>query len=281
MEKNELANLINNAHLFDIDREKYPERYARERQKFFDILLKYFFKQQKNQEYGGILIITADVCLKSYDKSKGEFLHYLNRAFKIEKRKQNQQDGQVGMKISQKFKNLYKSICNYAKTKNLNLDDVKVQQNIAKVLNIDIDEMRKSIQLYSGKSIVTTTQDKDGNDIPILDTLADKIIDVEGMFINKESTDWQLNCIETIFKNQQKRQKELLSMLITNKLCEALEDIENCKQFSFYNNKVAIENKQGKNYTQKEIGELFGKSAEHTSRVWNKFKIKLKENLGR
>ena len=103
-------------------------------------------------------------------------------------------------------------------------------------------------------------------------------VDIEKMFIEAEDKEELLDKIEKTFNSLQKRQKPIVSDIMTTKLWLDLEEIE--KKYSFIS-KDAIEEwkKSGVLPTQREIAKKNNREETSVSRTVKDFQKKLKKEL--
>lgn len=288
--REEYENLINNSPLFEIDKESSPALYKTERYNFLTLLTEYYsgyiYRKKELEEYSMTLMETAIECIKYYDRSKGEFLHLFNiamtRDLRIAKAKEIMDECRKGIKISSENDKLIRKILAFANSKNLDVYDITVQEKISKGFGIELNKFQELLFInHDAVAVSSTVTNEDGKEVELFDlqarhekTAEDKMAD-ESAFISL------VDRIERVFATVQKRQKKLLSMLLTvevvkacnEDLCMAsqiLEDKEiyNVEVFDYYD-------KNGELPTAKQIGEQCGVSEQSVSRTYRTFKEKL------
>lgn len=291
--REEFENLINNSPLFDVDKINNPELYKTEKFALFTLLTQYYqayiFPHKLLEDYSYTLIETATECLKYYDKTKGEFLHLFNKAMKrdlgIAKAKEIIETHRQGIRLSSYDEQMIRKVLAFAKSKNLDIHDSAVQAKIGLVLGICAGELANLIRINDNAVAVSSTvTNDDGDEIELFDLKADSADTPEEAVISKDGLRELVVQIDNVFQTVQKRQKKLLSLLLTAEIVKALEydlkeTVKLLNGYSFFNTEI-IEwyEKHGDIPTAKQIGKTCGVSEQSLSRTYKNFKEKLKKN---
>ena len=83
-DKEKYEQLINESPIFSLDKEKEKIAFMKERTKMIEHLYNYLLSVncKKYKSYGYEITEVAIQCIKSFDSTKGEFLHYFNYVWK-------------------------------------------------------------------------------------------------------------------------------------------------------------------------------------------------------
>ena len=289
--REEYENLINNSPLFEIDKESSPALYKTERYNFLTILTDYYrlyiYPNKALDSYSMTLMETAVECIKYYNKSKGEFLHLFNSSMKrdlhIAKAKEMIEEKRQGIKISGAVDKLIRKIIALANSKGLDISDAKVQEKIAKALDIEVDRVQELLGINEhAVAVSSTVANDDGDEVDLFDLKSSHEKTAEDAMSDESAFVELVEKIEDAFSSVQERQKKLLSMLLTVEVIKACdEDLDKARQSLEDKNIYSAEvfdyyNKNGALPTAKQIGVLCGVSEQSLSRTYKNFKEKLK-----
>lgn len=289
--REEYENLINNSPLFEIDKESSPTLYKTERYNFLTLLTDYYrlfiYPNKSLDAYSMTLMETASECIKYYDKAKGEFLHLFNSSMKrdlhIAKAKEIIEEKRQGIRVASEDDKLIRKVIALANSKGLDINDIIVQQKIAKFLNIDFDKLKELLRINNDAIAVSSTvTNDDGDEIELFDLQASKEKTAEEKMVDECAVISIIEEIEDVFSEAQERQKRLLSMLLTVEVVKAFnEDIDKAKEIlcgkEFYNEEVFdYYTNNGELLTSKQIGVICGVSEQSLSRTYKNFKEKLR-----
>ena len=288
--REEYENLINNSPLFEIDEESAPMLYQAERYNFLTHLTDYYrfyiYSNKPLDFYSMTLILTANECIKYYNRGKGQFLHLFNTAMKrelhIAKAIEIIEEKRQGIKISKEDDKLIRKVIMFAKSKNLDIYDSATQEKISNALNIDIAKLKEIIIINDNAvGVPSTIINEDGDEIELFDLQRSKEKNAEEKIVERDSLNDRLKDIEAEYLDAQDRQKKILSMLLTTEIIKSQGlDLIKTNRFAFFNKDILdyFEINQ-KLPTAKIIGELCGVSEQSISRTYKNFKIKLKQRI--
>ena len=288
--REEYENLINNSPLFEIDEASAPMLYQAERYNFLTHLTDYYrfyiYSNKPLDFYSMTLIITANECIKYYNRGKGQFLHLFNTAMKrelhIAKAIEIIEEKRQGIKISKEDDKLIRKVIMFAKSKNLDIYDSATQEKISNALNIDIAKLKEIIIINDNAvGVPSTIINEDGDEIELFDLQPSKEKNAEEKIVERDSLNDRLKDIEAEYLDAQDRQKKILSMLLTTEIIKSQGlDLIKTNRFVFFNKDILdyFEINQ-KLPTAKIIGELCGVSEQSISRTYKNFKIKLKQRI--
>lgn len=287
--KAEYRQLIEDSPLFGLDREKDYSAYERESKRMIGYLFSYLTTGKKGEEYknyGMEILKTASRCIKNYDVSKGTFLAYFMKAWKLEyshaKGRENAEEESHGMKASrddrravQKFRRLFDQIdrpCSVAQ---------KIRQ-VAEAMGVTEEY---AIRLWEQDNTVTLSGnspqggDEDGPEV--FENIAAP--EYGNAAEEREGAEETLAVIERLYRRVQERQKQILSDLVT---IHILEDYsltrEQVEVFSFVNREIWEDFIVGEPLpTQRDIARKYGRDESSVSRTWNSFQEKVREEIDR
>ena len=114
-DKEKYEQLINESPIFSLDKEKEKIAFMKERTKMIEHLYNYLLSVncKKYKSFGYEITEIAIQCIKSFDSTKGEFLHYFNyvwkRKYSYIQLKKYQDNTYGGLHISENdMRNVYK-----------------------------------------------------------------------------------------------------------------------------------------------------------------------------
>lgn len=288
--REEYENLINNSPLFEIDEESAPMLYKAERYNFLSHLTDYYrfyiYPNKPLDFYSMTLILTANECIKYYNRGKGQFLHLFNTAMKrelhIAKAIEIIEEKRQGIKLSKEDDKLIRKVVMFAKSKNLDIYDSATQEKISDALNIDIAKLKEIIIINDNAvGVPSTIINEDGDEIELFDLQPSKEKNAEEKIIERDSLNDRLRDIEAEYLDAQDRQKKILSMLLTTEIIKSQGlDLIKTNRFAFFNRDILDYFELNHTLpTAKIIGELCGVSEQSISRTYKNFKIKLKQRI--
>lgn len=288
--REEYENLINNSPLFEIDEESAPMLYKAERYNFLTHLTDYYrfyiYPNKPLDFYSMTLILTANECIKYYNRGKGQFLHLFNTAMKrelhIAKAIEIIEEKRQGIKLSKEDDKLIRKVVMFAKSKNLDIYDSATQEKISDALNIDIAKLKEIIIINDNAvGVPSTIINEDGDEIELFDLQPSKEKNAEEKIIEIDSLNDRLRDIEAEYLDAQDRQKKILSMLLTTEIIKSQGlDLIKTNRFAFFNRDILDYFELNHTLpTAKIIGELCGVSEQSISRTYKNFKIKLKQRI--
>lgn len=282
-DKEKYEQLINESPIFSLDKEKEKIAFMKERTKMIEHLYNYLLSVncKKYKSYGYEITEVAIQCIKSFDSTKGEFLHYFNfvwkRKYSYIQLKKYQDNTYGGLHISENdMRNVYKYTKLVEKLgKGYELE--KLYLKLSEAMQLPVNKIRGLARLANARVVGDTVKNDEGEEESIWGSISDGV-DIEKMFIEAEDKEELLDKIEKTFNSLQKRQKPIVSDIMTTKLWLDLEEIE--KKYSFIS-KDAIEEwkKSGVLPTQREIAKKNNREETSVSRTVKDFQKKLKKEL--
>ena len=280
-DKEKYEQLINESPIFSLDKEKEKIAFMKERTKMIEHLYNYLLSVncKKYKSYGYEITEVAIQCIKSFDSTKGEFLHYFNyvwkRKYSYIQLKKYQDNTYGGLHISENdMRNVYKYTKLVEKLgKDYELE--KLYPKLSEAMQLPINKIRELVRLAYIRATGDNVTNEDGEEGDIIGGIPSNI-DIEGMFINEENKKQVLDKIEKVFNSLQDRQKSLISDILTIKLWLDLDETD--EKYSFINKDVIKEwKKSGVLPTQREIAGKYERNEASVSRTVNDFQKKLKK----
>lgn len=126
-----------------------------------------------------------------------------------------------------------------------------------------------------------TFEGADGSEESLLDLLTGDI-SAEDKYMEMEACRDILKRVDEVYSGQQSRSKEVMSALLTNAVMSrgmSGELIGLAAEYDFFHMDLAKDIlRRGENYSQKEIGLMFGKTAANTCQIYSRF---LEKMMGR
>lgn len=283
-EREKYEQLIRSSQLFSFDREEQPTAFRREAYKMIEYLYRCFLRGSEEEEYSCEFVETAQRCIRNYDASKGEFLHYFNAAWRYERShirgRQAAENVLHGIKVSEDDLRKFKNYKKFLERFDGSMPKKELYKKIAAVSGLSLEEVQQADRLSQIKVSESTAVNAEGEDFNCIEQLAaGESFNVDRSLIDQSELKEQLDQIEAEFQTLQKRQKGLISDLLTARLWELLEEqrIESV-QYSFINDDIIQKNlKSGRIVTQADIAKKYGRSEASVSRTLKKFIEKLKK----
>lgn len=272
--------LINESQIFSLDKKTEKIAFIKERTRMIEHLYNYLLSINKKYEpYGYEITEVAIQCIKSFDSTKGDFLHYFNfvwkRKYSYIQLKEYQDNKYRGLHISENIiKNAYKYIKLVEKMgKDYELEELYLK--LSESMQLPINKIRELAQLEKIHVISDNATNEDGEENDLIGNIPDDI-DIEGRFIDKEDKKEVLDKIEKVFNSLKKEQKSCISDILTIKLWLYLDETD--KGYSFISKRVIEEwKKRGVLPTQKEIANNMERTEASVSRALKEFLRKIKQ----
>lgn len=287
--KEELEKRINSSPLFDIDKESSPSLYKKERYLLLENLTyycrDYMLKGRPLGSYSLSLVETADECIRYYDRGKGDFLNYFNRAFKkkrdTEEARERAEAYRGGIKISDDDDKKIRKILRLAKLSGKDLNDPSLIRKIAEVMHVCEREVVALIRINADAAAVpSTVRNDDGDETELFDTLASDEPAADAALISEENVREIADELQRVFDTVQERQKKALSMMLTARYILACDcDYDQADRLlygrQFYDRDFAEECRiSGAAPTDAAIAEKCGVLPSSLSRTFKEFKKK-------
>lgn len=282
--KEEYERLINESPLFTIDKEREPSAYSRESLKMVEYLYNYLMlvSGKTNRPYGLEIVNTARDCIKCYTPSDGEFIHYFNKAWMINRKRYEPEEWiqteYMDMKFTESQKRMYRK---YKKTCSiLGIDRTypEFMNLVGENMGISVEELREIMIMEDSKIEWYDDGWELDSEEPQKQYASDLnlIAEVEAEVINERRV--FLDHIEAEYLKVQVRQRKMFAMVITATLALSVDDkdIDYFRGKEFFDPSIYEECiKNQKPVTQKEIAARLGILEPSLSRAWSKFKEKL------
>ena len=286
-EKEKYKQLICSTPLFSLDKELEYSVYKDESAKLLKLLAEYLYAENEEyyRNYGLEIVDTANNCVKSFKGETKDFLKYylssLKKACRISDAEQAVQDIRRGIHISEEDDELIRATLKYMESKSITELTDRDFAEAAMFLEISVEKVKKVARAINETSVISDlVYNEDGELNSLFDTIT---IDgeIDKKIIDDESQKELLSKIEAVYLSCQDRQKPLLSVLLTSKLCKIICEYSISDELhSFINKEIIIQYiRHGTVPTQREIAERFGKKESDISRTFKNFGEKLKSVL--
>lgn len=283
-------NEINNSPIFELDREKEPSAYEREKNRLIENI--YLYKMEENpanEEFGLEIVETVGACLGSFEKGKGVFLHYFNSAFAKNKKKagaaESLQKRSSGIHFTQKEKDQSKAIHDFlSKHENLSVNEfAALISQYADQFDMDEDELAEALRTYlasMAKSGNAEMADEEG--YTLFDTLAGDG-DFTEEYMSNDMVRSMIQVCDQCYEEAREGTKEFLAIKLTALFTEwdrHEEFAEDYQAASFFHQKTHdYVYASGKKLKNKEISTLLNKSEANLTQTWKRFQEKLRTAL--
>ena len=272
--------------LFLLNKETHYNDYKKEALKMVEYLYFYLcaINNEKYSDLGCEIVEFAHRCINSYDISKGVFLHYFNAAWKNEYKKIRQanieDEKYRGLHISEADKRNERKYIKLAQNRGVDCSTSEFIKTLSDAMGQSETEVMEIIKISGIAVESNASQNDDGEDYDIFDLVASGE-SAEEKVIQEENIHYVFGKIETVYNNLQDRQKQIISDIITAKICDTIEDIYiSIDHFGCINIEMFEEYKKTKRVpTQRDIAEKHKRDEASISRTAKEFikKIKLYE----
>lgn len=238
-------------------------------------------------DFGVEFVQTAQMCIRKYDSTYGEFLHYfltcISAIINRTRKKRRVEEIRRGTKLGKKTDTICRTIFKYSDTKGLDINDPAVQEHIAQIFGIPVNVIRDAIIAnYAAVPVDAAAYNEEGEEIDLSELIADTHISVEDSVIGDRMFTERLVALERIYSACRKDTKRVIGAKLTALLFEEFgADKERLRQISecmFFDDKVYAyfdRNKQAPK--DKQLAEMLGLSTASFSRTFATFKNKLTE----
>lgn len=278
----EIENDILKSPLFSLDRETQYTSYKKESLKMVGYLYSYLMARNKKEYEGYGLEITevSKRCIKNFDGEKGEFLHYFNRAWKMEflriSMKASEEKKYRGVHISENDRRNLRKIIKLLNARCVEIDSPDVIEILAENTSFDKEEIKAMIDLYKIEVKSNCEKNNEGEEYQLIELLKTTESTEEKLIYGEELTE-SLNYMERVYFSLQERQRKIFSDVFTAKICECIvgEKIYYDK-YEFINREMVDEYIKN-NYipSQRQIAQLHGRDEASLSRTVKEFIKKL------
>ena len=281
-EKKKYERLISESFLFSLDREKDSIAFKRESYRMIELLYCYLLSVNKKayEPYGYEITEVAVRCIKHFDHTKGIFLHYFNVAWSKEYKRivenKAREEKYRGIKITEKDYRAVRKYISLANKLGSNLSKEKLYQNLSEAMCLPVDKIRELAQLSELSVASDTYIGEDGKEQSIWEIIPGTS-DIGQIIEDAENFYELLRKIDKVFCTLQKSQKQIVSDLITIRICPFLEDkVEG--EYAFINRVITEKwRRQGQIPTQREIAKEYGRCETSVRRTIKVFCDKLKK----
>ncbi|GHT94679.1 hypothetical protein FACS1894141_1810 [Spirochaetia bacterium] len=289
--KEEYENLLNNSPLFTIEKDKEGELYAAGERRFLTDLAEYLslytFTQDTFAEIGLEIIETAKACIKAFDRSQGQFLHYFNYALSNRRRvsagKKAAQERQHGLKVGDSA--LIRKVHGFAHLKGFCLSDTQAIRHlcsdtanlevIAQLCCVPAEDVVRTIRtIYETSVLGEFTVNDDDEEISVFDSfgLRNRASIPETKLEMNDEVIGLLKSIDRTYKNSRDSQKPLLKKLINIKLVPLILELEIDTDFDFWDTDIEKQYRlTGAVPTARDIAAMFDVLEQSASRTINTF----------
>ena len=287
-DREEYEKLIDESILFSLDKEKQSIAYRKEEMKMVEYIYCYLMGTKKKEEYepyGLEIVETAKRCIRNYDSSKGRFLNFFSATWK------GYYSHIVGNKIiEEKFKGIhftdeeklnYKNYLRFAQKKGMDVDSNEFILKFMEITGLDEEKVKTIREMINSQTLYDSIINDGDEEFSLLEQIDN------GEYSDKnllQITDAKvfLDSIELAFENVQKRQKAILSSIITSKIvflvCDNQDLIEWLNKKSFFDEQIYKETiSRGELILVKEIAQRYEVNEASISRTWKVFKEKLQK----
>lgn len=284
-DKKEYERKIEESSLFSLDRDIQYTAYKKESLKMVEYLYCYLLSINENKyaDYGYEITVIAERCIKSYDASKGAFIHYFNSAWKKEfghlEQEKTENEKYRGLKITEDDKRSIRKMKKILRIRGIDTESHEVISVLSEAMNLTKDEVVSIINLYKTTVVSEKIKNFESDEIDIIDLFTNGC-SAEEEVIHREELVGLLTTIDNEFKMLQKRQQPIISECLTLKICTEIENLKDYKnEFEFINSDILDEYVcSGVLPTQRSIGEKYGRDEASISRTLKNFIEKLAAN---
>lgn len=281
-DKSDYEAMIRASILFTLDRKTQATTYRREALKMVEYLYLYLnsINAEKYREFGLEIVETANRCIKNYVPDSGDFLNYFNSAISKEYKKAHSRqqiaNQHGGMHIPDREQRV---ICQYIKlaehndSSELTTDKIRA---ISSVSGFAYERVEQCIRDYRTSFVISEYQQiTNEQEVDLLEIISANE-STERCLLENEDAISILFRIDEVYRSRQKRQKPMLSKLLTAKIAFSIRFnsalLDKARTLAFFDESTFIEacNRDAP-ITSREIAESFGISESSISRSFNNF----------
>lgn len=248
------------------------------------------FKKTDVEEHGVEFYEKVNECIKYYDSSKGDFLHYFKHSWSMSIRQilaeTSTEENHGGMKIVNKRDFvLFDRYVKQLRSSKPQMTDEEITARLQKELNWKPDRIKEYEEYKKVKLVDSEYKDSEGNVMSRFDAISSSDQLLEDQVIQQidgSSADWIFAKIEKVFEGLQERQKLLASDLLTQLILEKYDsdDIDSIRKYSFVSDDIIMRWKNGdETLPQQYLTEKHGRKSTDISRVKKNLLEKLKALL--
>ena len=280
-DKQKYEKLIIESSLFTLDRERECAAFKRESYRMIELLYCYLLSinQFEYEPYGYEITEVAIRCISNFDDSKGVFLHYFNSAWKQEYShimgKKLEEEKYRGLRVTEEDRRAVRKYIKLAQQMGMDYRPDQLYKKLSMAMNLPIERIIELAELNS----VTVGSDsyigEDGEEQSLWDQIQGNE-DVSRGIETAENIEELFLRLEREYEALQKRQKPIVSDMITAKICPFLTGAE-IDRYTFVSDSVMERYRiDGTVPSQKDIAQKYGRDEASISRTIKGFLKKLK-----
>lgn len=280
--------LIEVSPFFDMNPEKEPVAYEREKDKLAEYVFLYKAAESvENLDYGLEIMETFCRCIKYYNPSKGKFLHYFNRSFMKAKNKAiaqrllQEKNGGISLseKEKRKSKEVFKFIKHYGNVSREAL--LEFVTEFAEQIDMTAEELLEEIKIREKPLVVSEDVDYsgEGNSFSLLESFARGRSITEEIISVEEVRNTIEQCEIAYLKSRKKTQK-IISVKLTSIIAEHdwLELYKEIRGKAFFDEEIywMVKN-SGKRLTNRTISQLLNLTEPNLTQIWKRYINRVKK----
>lgn len=284
-DKGKYEKLIQESPLFEIDRESEPSRYDREKYRLIENLYLYLMavNEKKFEPYSVEIMNVADNCIRAFDATKGEFLHYFNAAWKMEQKHifgdEDLEAQYHGLKIKESDIRKIRQIKRLIDEMNLDATSKDMIKKISDVLQMSTSDVKTYFEMLSATVSDGYIIDSDGDEYSVIDQIADAT-DVEDEITGNERIKYLLKTIQRVYEKQQKRSQPIISDYLTTSIYPTIKGFGITQHYSFISDfAVFAFEKKNRVLTKREIAIRYNRNEASINRTIKKYLAELDEAI--
>lgn len=266
---------------------EYDSAFRKFADQLYEYVDRFVYTNGVMNDFGVEFVQTAQMCIRKYDSTYGEFLHYfltcISAIINRTRKKRRVEEIRRGTKLGKKTDTICRMIFKYSDTKGLDINDPAVHEHIAQIFGIPVNVIRDAIIAnYAAVPVDAAAYNEEGEEIDLSELIADTHISVEDSVIGDRMFTERLVALERIYSACRKDTKRVIGAKLTALLFEEFgADKERLRQISecmFFDDKVyAYFDKNKQAPKDKQLAEMLGLSTASFSRTFANFKNKLTE----
>lgn len=279
-DKKKYEQLILGSSLFSLDREAEYTAFKRESYRMVEYLYCYLLSinEKEYEPYGCEITEVATRCISNFDAGKGVFLHYFNAAWKQEYShilgSQIEDTKFRGIRVTEEDRRAVRKYIKLAEQLGEQVDPKELNQKLSEAMGLPVDQIVELAKLSGINICGDSHADEEGQEQSLWDRIPgsqDIGVEIEA----EEEIERILTRIEDAFCSLQKRQKSIVSDMITARICSFLTESARGK-FSFISEAVMEEwSRDGSVPAQQDIARKYGRNAASVSRTFKNFLEKI------
>ncbi len=280
-DKNKYQQLVENTILFSLNQETEYTAYKREFYRLIENLYCYLLavNPRDYEPYGCEILEVATRCIKNYDSTKGNFLHYFNAAWKQEYSHilgdRMQEEKLHGLKLTVEEKRSIRKYLRLAEKIESRCSKEELYSHISEAMDISVEKVQLIAQMSVMRVIGDTNYSDDGEEISIWEEISDGT-SLEKELEEAESVEDLFQKVESSFEHLGKNQKPIISDMITIRICSML-NADHRNKYKFVSGPILEQwIETGKVPTQRDIAAKYGRNEASISRTMKEYLKKLR-----